>query len=454
MNKNSALTILCLSSFLVPFMGSAVNLSLPHIGAAFSMRAVSLSWIATSYLIATAVFQVPFARLADLVGRKKTFVAGIVLFGLSTLGCGFAPSGFALIVLRALSGLGCAMMFGTSMAILTALFPPNERGKAIGINTAVVYAALASGPYLGGLLTHYLGWRSLFLFTGALGLAIALGAFLFLKGEWIESKGERFDYAGAGVYAVGLFGLIFGFSELPDVRAFVAIGGGAAACVLFVFLELKHRQPVFDVRIFSGNRTFTLSSVSALINYASVSAVGYMMSLYLQYVRGFNAVQAGRILIVQACVQCLVSLISGKLSDKTNPALLATSGMCIIATGLVGLIFLETDTSIPVVLVLLSLLGLGFGLFSSPNANVIMSSVDKKRYGQASATIGTMRLTGQAFSMGIAMMTISLFVGNRVITPELYPRFMQSLRICFEICAALCIVGTFASSFRVKVVRQ
>ena len=450
MNKNSVLLVLCLASFLVPFMGSAINLSLPQIGETLSLKAVSLSWIATAYLIATAVFQVPFARLADLVGRKKIFIAGILLFGLATFLCGFAPSGSVLITLRAVSGLGCAMMFGTNMAILTAIFPPNERGKAIGINTSIVYAALASGPFLGGLLTHYWGWQSLFHSMGIFGFLVALGAFLFLKGEWVESKGERFDYTGSIIYAFGLFGLIFGFSELPKIQSFIWITVGIIAFVVFVLYELKDKQPVFNVRIFSDNKVFGLSCISALINYACTSATAFMLSLYLQYIRGFNALYAGRILIIQACIQCLVTIYAGKLSDKINPSFLATSGMGITAVGLFGLIFLTPDVSITYIIALIALLGLGFGMFSSPNSNIIMSSVDKKYYGQASATIGTMRLTGQAFSMGIAMMAISLYVGNRIITSELHPQFMQSLRICFEICAGLCLIGAYASSFRVK----
>ena len=179
MRKNPVLTFLCLASFLVPFMGSAINLSLPQISGAFSMKAVSLSWIATSYLIVTAIFQVPFARLGDMFGRKKVFIGGIAIFGLFTFLCGFAPSGEVLIIFRGLSGLGSAMMFGTNMAILSSIFPPQERGKAIGINTATVYFALASGPYLGGLLTHHWGWQWLFYLTGIFGLVVAAGAFLF-----------------------------------------------------------------------------------------------------------------------------------------------------------------------------------------------------------------------------------------------------------------------------------
>ncbi|MDR1197642.1 MAG: MFS transporter [Prevotellaceae bacterium] len=449
-NKNSALAVLCLASFLVPFMGSAVNLSLPQIGRSFSMGAVSQSWIATIYLITTAIFQVPFARLADLFGRKKIFVLGLMLFGVSTFLCGLSVSGTMLIMMRALSGLGCAMMFGTSMAILVSVFPSQNRGKAIGINTAVVYFALASGPFLGGILTHNLGWQSLFLITGLLGFAVAIFAVTVLKSEWTEAGGEYFDYFGSIIYALGLFGIIFGFSKLPAAFAFVLTATGILCIIAFVFYELRCRQPVFDVRIFGGNKVFGLSCLSALLNYACTSAVAFMMSLYLQYIRGFSPQNAGLILIVQACIQCMVSLYAGRLSDRLNPSTLATLGMSIIAGGLTGLIFVSSCTSMVFIILLLFMLGFGFGLFSSPNSNVIMSSVDRKYYGQASATMGTMRLTGQAFSMGIATMAISLSIGNKIITAELHSGFMKSFRITFIICAALCVAGIYASSFRIK----
>ena len=449
-NQHTALLILCLASFLVPFMGSAINLSLPQIGKSFSMGAVSQSWIATIYLITTAIFQVPFARLADLFGRKRTFISGLTLFGISAFLCGLSPSGAILITMRALSGLGCAMMFGTSMAILVSIFPSRHRGKAIGINTAVVYFALASGPFLGGILTHNWGWQSLFYLVGFLGFVVAIFAIIILKHEWIEAKGEHFDYLGSVIFALGLFGLIFGFSKLPGTIGLIFITTGIICFIAFVFYELKDKQPVFNVRIFFGNKIFGLSCLSALLNYACISAVAFMMSLYLQNVRGFTPQNAGLILIVQACIQCIASLYAGRLSDRLNPSTLATSGMVIIVVGLAGLIFVTPNTSLFFIVLLLFLLGFGFGLFSSPNSTIIMSSIDKKYYGQASATMGTMRLTGQAFSMGIATMAISLSVGNKLITTELHSNFMKSFHLTFIICAALCIVGVYTSSFRIK----
>lgn len=447
-NTSRGLAVLCTAAFLVPFMGSAINLALPEISMAFSMKAVTLTWMATAYLISTAVFQIPFARVADLLGRKKIFLLGVFIFSLCTLLCGFAVSGTFLITLRFLSGIGSAMMFGTNIAIITSMFPPDKRGKALGINSAVVYAALAAGPFLGGMLTHYLGWQSIFFTCAAVGLVVLIGSHFFLKGEWIESKGEKFDWPGSILYGVGLATLIYGFSNLPHLPGVICLCSGILILLFFIYYENKSTYPVFNVKLFSGNRVFTLSSLAALINYAATSAIAFMLSLYLQYIRGLDASHAGIILISQACVQSAFSLIAGALSNRYSPSRMATWGMGIIVAGIFGLIFLDMDTSYWIIVLLLVLLGVGFGIFSSPNTNVIMSSVKKQYYSQASATTGTMRLTGQAFSMGIAGMAISFYVGNRNITPDLHPAFMQSMKMTFIIFVFLCLIGVYASSVR------
>ncbi|MDR0814902.1 MAG: MFS transporter, partial [Bacteroidales bacterium] len=279
------LFILCTASFLVPFMGSALNLALPEMSEFFSMKAVSLTWLATAYLISTAIFQIPFARIADLVGRKKIFHFGVFIFTISTFLCGFAPNFALLIVLRFVSGIGSAMMSGTTIAILTSLFPPEQRGKALGINVATVYAALAAGPFLGGLLTHYFGWQSIFYTCGAVGLIVLLLSAFLLHGEWVEAKGERFDLRGSILYGVGLASLIYGFSSLPHIDGSLCLTAGVLAFVVFILFERKQKFPVFNVRLFSGNKVFCLSSVAALINYAATFAIAFMLSLYLQYVR-------------------------------------------------------------------------------------------------------------------------------------------------------------------------
>ncbi|MCL2511094.1 MAG: MFS transporter [Bacteroidales bacterium] len=444
-NPNRILFVLCMASFLVPFMGSAINLALPVISEELSLKSIAITWILTSYLITTAIFQMPLARLSDLIGRRRVFILGVLIFSVTSCLCGFSTSGEMLIVFRALSGIGSAMMFGTNMAILTSIFPSHQRGKALGITTAVVYASIASGPFLGGLITHYLGWQSIFFVSALAGLLVVVCALIFLDEEWIVSKGEKFDWLGSFAYGIALFGLIFGFTKLPSIAGVVWIATGGICFWLFTLQESRCKFPLFNMQLFKHNKVFVSSSSAALINYAATFAIGFIISLYLQYIRGFDAQQAGLILVIQAVVQAIVAFFSGSLSDRISPSKLSTAGMFIIVVGLTGLLFLSIATPLWVIVTLLIIMGLGFGVFSSPNTNVIMSSVEKKHYGQASATTGTVRLIGQTLSMGIASMVISLKIGNQKITPDIYPQFMESIRIMFLVFIVLCIVGVFAS---------
>ncbi len=448
-NAKHGLIVICIAAFLVPFMGSSLNLALPEIGKTFSLKAIALTWMATAYLISTAIFQIPFARVADIVGRKKIFLLGVSIFTLCSFLCAFASSGTALIILRFCSGIGSSMMMGTNIAILSSLFSTEKRGKALGINTAVVYASLAVGPFLGGILTHYFGWQSIFFFTTGIGIFVLISYHFLLKGEWVEARGEKFDIAGSFLYGAGLAAVIYGFSSLPDIAGFICLGAGIVTFFCFIYYEKQQKFPVFNVRLFSGNKTFTLSSLAALINYAATAAIAFMLSIYLQYVRGLDAQTAGLILISQACVQSVFSLIAGSLSNRIMPSKMATLGMMIIVVGISGLITLDTETPFWFIVILLASLGVGFGIFSAPNTNVIMGSVDKKYYSQASATTGTMRLAGQAFSMGIAGMAISFYVGNSEIVDKL-PAFLQSMQMTFIVFAGLCVMGVYASTARIE----
>lgn len=451
---NKVLLTLSTAAFLVPFMGSALNLAMPQISKSLSMEAVTLTWVSTLYLLSTAIFQVPFARLADLYGRKRMFIYGIVLFTVSVVLSGLAQTSTAMLITRFLTGLGSAMIFGTNIAILSSVFPPEKRGWALGINAGTVYAALALGPIVGGMLTQYISWRAIFFLSAGVGLFVLLFTRLYLKGEWIEAKGERFDFVGSLLYGAAIFGLIFGFTHLPKITGVVSILVGSLFFVLFGYYELRQKEPIFNLRLFSNNRVFTFSSLSALINYAATSGIGFMLSLYLQYIRELDASHAGLIFIPQAVVQSVASVWSGKLSSRYEPAKIATTGMVIIVVGLLGLTMVTTTTPLLMLIGMMLFLGVGFGIFSAPNTNVIMGSVDSHHYSQASATTGTMRLTGQAFSMGMAGMAISLTMGNKEIVPELFPNLMTAMRLMFVIFIVLCGVGIFFSSVRNRAIKR
>ncbi|MDD1682085.1 MAG: MFS transporter [Methanoregula sp.] len=446
--RNTALFIAILAGFLTPFDLSAVNIALPTLADEFSMDAIQMGWVSTAYLLASAVFLVPFGRIADIYGRKKVFAAGLATFTLASFLMLLAPSALAVILLRVLQGFGSAMIFGTAVAILTSVTPPEHRGKALGIYTTAVYLGLSMGPFLGGILTDRFGWRSIFLVNIPIGiLAVAL-VFLFLKGEWADCRGERFDLGGSIQYGLTLICVMYGFSLLPDREGFILLAAGAVMLVVFVAREFRISYPLWNIRLFAKNRVFLFSNLAALINYGATFAVTFFLSLYLQYIHGYSPEHAGLILVVQPVVMVLVSPAAGRLSDRIEPGKIASVGMALSALALVLLAFTGSDTPLLTFIVILVILGVGLGIFSSPNTNAVMGSVERCYYGVASGTLGTMRLGGQMLSMGIAMMVIAVFVGNVQITPDLYPAFIAGMKISMLIFALMCIAGIFFSLVR------
>jgi MFS family permease len=284
-----------------------------------------------------------------------------------------------------------------------------------------------------------------------LGLVIIAFVLWRLDGEWAEAAGESFDLLGSVIYSVALAALMYGFSRLPGLEGAVLIGIGVLGFVAFAGWELRVKSPVLNVRLLASNRTFAFSNLAALIHYGAVSAISFLLSLYLQYVKGLSPQQAGLLLIAQPLMQAVLSPWAGRLSDRVEPRIVASTGMTLTAAGLALLIFLSADTPLWMVVGCLLLLGFGFALFSSPNLNAIMGSVEKRLYGVASGTLGTMRLTGQMLSMGIAMLLFALYLGRIEITPEYYPLFLASAQTAFAVFSVLCVGGIFASLARGKV---
>ena len=449
--RRVVLLVATIAYFIVPFMASTVNIALPSLGKELSLDAVTLGWIATAYLLSSAALLVPFGRIADIYGRRKIFTWGIGIFTLSSLLCGLANSATMLIACRVLQGIGGAMIAGTALAMLTTVYPANERGRVLGIIVAAAYVGLSLGPVLGGVLTEHLGWRSIF-FVGALLGLLVLGVVLWkLKGEWTGAKGERFDFAGSVVYVLGLVALVYGFTLLPAMSGVWLIVGGAVGLTAFVRWEMKSKSPVLDISLFRNSRAFTFSNLAALINYSATYAVTFFLSLYLQYLKEFSPAHAGLILVAMPAVQAIFSPLTGRLSDRIEPRLIASAGMVLNTVGLVMFIFLTEETSLKLIIGNLILVGFGYALFVSPNTNAIMSSAPKTAYGVASATLATSRQVGIVLSMGIAMLMFALYMGRVEITPEYYLLFQQSMKTSFIIFAVLCFGGVFASLARGKV---
>lgn len=446
--KKFILFVTTLASFLSPFGISSVNVALPSIGREFVMDAILLSWVNTAYLLTSAMFLVPFGKIADIYGRKRIFTYGTLIFTLSSVGSSFSNSATMLICFRIIQGVGAAATYCVGAAILTSVFPSKELGRVLGINLAAVYLGHSIGPFLGGFLTHYLGWRSIFLVNVFLGVIIIFFIFWKLKGERAEANKEKFDLTGSMIFSITLLLIMYGFSQLSSMRGAWIILPGILGILTFVKWETKIENPVLDINLFKNNRVFAFSNLAALINYSATFAVTFLLSLYLQYIKKLTPENAGLILLSQPIVQAFFSPFAGKLSDRIDPGIVASIGMALTAVGLFLFIFLKEHTSLGFIVASLILLGFGFALFSSPNTNAVMSSVENKFYGVASGTLGTMRMMGMVLSMGITILIFAAYIGKVQITSEYFPVLLKCTRLVFTILSVLCCGGVLASLSR------
>lgn len=447
-HKNVLLFLIVLTSFINPFMGAAVNIALPRMAADFSMNTMVMGWVSMSFLLASVAVLLPIGKIADIAGRKKIFIYGNIVVTLASVFCALSVNSVMLISFRVIQGIGGAMMFGTGTAMITSAFPPEQRGRALGINVSAVYLGLTLAPLLGGFLTDYFGWRSIFWLNVPFGLLVLPVTIYAIKSEWNDAHGESFDFRGSLIYILSISLLMYGFSRLPHPYAIIMAVVGVAGMVLFVNNENKVEIPLINMRLFSSNKVFAYSNLAALINYAATFAITFLLSLYLQYIKGMKPSDAGMILVTQPILMTLVASFSGRLSDTFDPRILASTGMAIIVAGLGMMIFIGESTTTTFLIISLIILGAGFGMFSSPNTNAVMSSVEKRYLGVASATIGTMRLAGQMISMAIATLALHAFMGDSKIVPGKHVQFLGATRVIFIVFAVLCLIGVFASLAR------
>ncbi len=452
--KKTVLIIAMLSAFITPFNGSSVNIALPAIKEEFSASVGMLGWVAMSYLLTSAIFLIPFGRLGDIYGRKKIFVSGISIFTLASVLALTCTSINQLIVFRVFQGIGSSMVFGTSMAILTSVYPLNERGKAFGMSVASTYTGLSAGPFIGGMLTQYLGWRSVFAVVAILGVPAIVLAVFKLKGEFADARNEKFDLAGSILYCLMFSVLMYGLSILPEKNGIILMAIGTLLFAAFIKFEIASESPIFNVSLFMNNRVFAFSNIAALIHYSATFGITFILSLYLQYVKGMDPHHTGLILISQPIVMALFSPLAGRLSDRVEPRFLSSLGMGLTAAGLFSFVFLSETTSLFMIVVTLLFIGFGYSLFSTPNTNAVMSSVEKKFYGVASSTLSTMRLAGQMLSVGLASSILAMNVGNAKMTSAVFPQFLVGTRTIFSIFSVLCAIGIFLSLVRGNLRKQ
>ncbi|MBN1141580.1 MAG: MFS transporter, partial [Deltaproteobacteria bacterium] len=323
----------------------------------------------------------------------------------------------------------------------TSVFPAGERGRAIGFNVAAVYIGLAAGPYAGGLLTGVFGWRSIFFCNVPFGLLILYLLATAVPGEWAAAERARFDCPGALFYAGSLVALMTGLSLLPGWPGLALVLLGLSGFALFARHELRSASPLFEVRLFRDNRVFAFSSLAALIHYGATFAVSFLLSLHLQYVLALGPERAGTVLLWQPLAMALLSPLAGRLSDRWEPRLLASCGMGVSALALLLLTGMGRAPATGYVVFCLICLGVGFALFSSPNMNAIMGSVEPRHFGIASGAVGAMRLIGQMSSMAVVLVVFSLTLGGKGAELGTHPALPVAVRRCFSIMSALCAAG-------------
>jgi MFS family permease len=436
------------SAFLTPFIGSSVIVALPAIGKEFGLGAVALSWIMTAFTISAAASLLPVGRMADLYGRAQMFSVGVRLLAVVSFLLALAPSGRVFVFLRILQGIASAMIFATGAALLVTLFP-REQGRVLGLHVTSVYMALSTGPFLGGLLTEFVGWRAVFLVPSLLSVVVIRE--LMAVREEREGKNSfsaPFDRKGAILYALSLSALLYGLSSLKSLHGSLLLLGAVGLLLLFGEWEKRASSPLLDIRSLFMNRVFFFSNIAAFLHYSAVAAVAFLLSLYLQFVRGMPPKAAGGILLVQPLLQALLSPLAGRLSERVLPARIASIGMGLCALGIFALTRVEMATPLSMILAILGVIGMGFGLFSAPNTYAVFQSISPEQYGVASALLSTMRLMGHAFSMSIVTLALSFSLGDVSILPENRSLFLRTLHRVFLILTILCLLGLLASSVR------
>lgn len=447
--QKSTIFVAVITSFITSFIGSATNLSIPDMSADFGVGAAAVGWIVTAYMLPVAALSVPFGRIADITGRKKIIVWGIAIFTIGSFASGAAVSFQMIIATRVFQAVGAAMIFATNHAILISEFPGSERGRVLGYALAATYTGLSAGPVLGGIINHSFGWRTIFFLTGAAGIIVIVEAIRRLPDRKSTLEKAGFDKAGNFLYVMMILLTIYGLNRFSDSRgAIVLVAAGIVLGVVFVKKELKEEAPLVDVRLFAGNMSYTLSNLAALLNYAATYAIGYLLSIYLQVIQGFSSQTAGIILIVQPLLMAVFSPYMGRLSDRISPYKLATAGMGLCAVSLALLSFINTGTSVAVIVVILCFAGCGFALFSSPNTNAVMSCVDKSSYGVASSVLSTMRNIGHAMSMVLITITVNFNLGDIALAQADPEDLVSTMRIAYIIFTVICAAGIFCSMKR------
>ena len=449
-----------IGTFMSSLDSSVVNISLPQMSGHFGISIAAVEWVVMAYLLIISSLLLMYGRIGDLYGNRRVYLAGFVIFTAGSLFCGLSPTLPALVASRVFQAVGAGMLMAMGPAIITAVAPPQERGKALGMNGVAVSVALAFGPVLGGLLTTMFGWQSIFYINLPIGVAGYLLGRRFLPADGPHTR-QHFDVPGAALFFLAMIALLFpmNYGDTAGWTSPLILGSFAASAALlagFAAVELKSPSPMMDLTLFL-NRLFTMSNISLLISFVAGFAVTLLMPFYLQDLRGLSASAAGLLLIPQPLVTMLAGPVSGVLSDRMDSRYLSSGGMLLVAVGMFLLSTLNISSTALQSSLFLVLLGLGNGVFQTPNNSSIMGSVPDNRRGVASGMLATMRnvgmvvgtaLSGAVFSGRQAQLTAALKLKGVAGQALKVQSFTGAFHFTYVMAGVLALVAVGASLTR------
>ncbi len=452
--KWRAMLVVSIGIFMATLDASIVNLALPALRNYFNTDIATIEWVILSYLLTITTLLLTLGRLSDMYGRKSMFLAGLLIFTLGSGLCSLSASADQLIAFRVVQGLGAAMLMANSPAIITAVFPHTERGKALGLIGTVVSIGSMSGPALGGFLIDWVGWQSIFYINIPVGLIGTVYAWKTLKPDRVHG-GQKFDILGAILMFLGLIslvlvitrGLALGWDSLAIIGLSILF---AVFLILFVFVEKRADQPMVDLSLFR-NRPFSASNASGFLSFVAMFAVIILMPFYMKDILGYNEKLMAMAFIAIPLVMALVAPVSGWISDRTNSFLLSSMGMAVSCLALFLLANLDQDATFFDIVVRMGMIGLGMGLFQSPNNSIVMGSVPKDRLGIAGGMLGTVRNLGMVTGIAISGAVLTSGIQSNQTAGLVYEAaFLGAFHDAFMVAAVICSVGIITSLMRGK----
>ncbi len=452
--KWRAMLVVSIGIFMATLDASIVNLALPTLRNYFNTDIATIEWVILSYLLTITTLLLTLGRLSDMYGRKSMFLAGLLIFTLGSGLCSLSASADQLIAFRVVQGLGAAMLMANSPAIITAVFPHTERGKALGLIGTVVSIGSMSGPALGGFLIDWVGWQSIFYINIPVGLLGTVYAWKTLKPDRVHG-GQKFDIKGAILMFLSLISLVLvitrGLALGWDSPTIIGLSILFPVFLIwFVFVEKRADQPMVDLSLFR-NRPFSASNASGFLSFVAMFAVIILMPFYMKDILGYNEKLMGMAFIAIPLVMALVAPVSGWISDRTNSFLLSSMGMAVSCLALFLLANLDQDATFFDIVVRMGMIGLGMGLFQSPNNSIVMGSVPKDRLGIAGGMLGTVRNLGMVTGIAISGAVLTSGIQSNQAAGLVYEAaFLGGFHDAFMVAAVICSVGIITSLMRGK----